>query len=54
MTANATEMDRLKLELQALKEEKGVQDIYIGDYLLSRLEQLDVKVCVFIYSSLRD
>ncbi|KAL0960713.1 hypothetical protein HGRIS_005739 [Hohenbuehelia grisea] len=36
------EVDRLKLEVQALKKEEGSQQILLGEYLLARLEQLDV------------
>ncbi|ESK94985.1 pyruvate decarboxylase [Moniliophthora roreri MCA 2997] len=36
------EVNRLRLELQALKVEDGSEQIYIGDYLLKRLAQLGV------------
>ncbi|TRM64754.1 thiamine diphosphate-binding protein [Schizophyllum amplum] len=41
--ATRAEADRLKLELESLKEKGGVQDTYIGSYLLERLVQLGVK-----------
>ncbi|KAG7440406.1 pyruvate decarboxylase, partial [Guyanagaster necrorhizus] len=41
-TAIQDEVNRLKLELQALKVEDGSEQIYVGQYLLSRLQQLGV------------
>jgi len=38
------ELDRLRLEVHTLKAESGAQMISIGNYLLTRLEQLDVTV----------
>lgn len=43
--ASRAEADRLKLELQELKEKEGIKDTYVGSYLLERLVQLGVKVC---------
>jgi len=40
-TLNA-EVGRLRLELEALKEDKGVSNISVANYLLARLEQLGV------------
>ena len=42
--ASRAEADRLKLELQELKEKQGIKDTYVGSYLLERLVQLGVKV----------
>ncbi|KAK1230343.1 hypothetical protein PQX77_006553, partial [Marasmius sp. AFHP31] len=36
------EVNRLKLELNALQVEDRSEQIFIGDYLLARLEQLGV------------
>jgi pyruvate decarboxylase len=36
-------VDRLRLEVTELKKEQGSEDISIGDYLLTRLEQLGVR-----------
>ena len=36
------EVNRLKLELNALQVDEGAEQIFIGDYLLARLEQLGV------------
>ncbi|KAL1707971.1 thiamine diphosphate-binding protein [Schizophyllum commune] len=41
--ASRAEADRLKLELQELKEKEGIKDTYVGSYLLERLVQLGVK-----------
>ncbi|KAG7439324.1 pyruvate decarboxylase, partial [Guyanagaster necrorhizus] len=41
-TAIQTEVDRLKLELQARRVEDGSEQIYVGQYLLARLQQLGV------------
>ncbi|KAK0201639.1 pyruvate decarboxylase THI3 [Desarmillaria ectypa] len=41
-TATQAEINRLRLELQALKVEDGSEQIYVGQYLLARLEQLGV------------
>ena len=38
------ELDRLRLEVHTLKAESGAQMISIGNYLLTRLEQLNVTV----------
>jgi hypothetical protein len=38
------EVNRLQLEIQSLKVEQGSEQISIGNYLLSRLEQLGVTV----------
>ena len=38
------QMDRLQLEVSELKGQKGVEDITVGDYLLARLDQLQVTV----------
>ncbi|KAL0563434.1 hypothetical protein V5O48_018634, partial [Marasmius crinis-equi] len=37
------QVNRLQLELKVQQQDEGSQDIYIGDYLLARLEQLGVK-----------
>ncbi|TFL02421.1 thiamine diphosphate-binding protein [Pterulicium gracile] len=37
------QVDRLRLELHELKQEQGALDVRIGDYLLTRLEQLGVR-----------
>jgi pyruvate decarboxylase len=37
------EVNRLKLEVNALKVEDRSEQIFIGNYLLARLEQLGVK-----------
>lgn len=44
-TADAlkAELDRHRLELETLKDEQGSSEIYVGQYLLARLEQLGVK-----------
>lgn len=39
-----SEVDRLRLQLQTLQAEQGVQNISIGNYLLERLAQLGVTV----------
>lgn len=39
-----SEVNRLKLELNALQVSAGSEQIYIGQYLLERLSQLGVKV----------
>ncbi|KAL1743970.1 thiamine diphosphate-binding protein [Schizophyllum fasciatum] len=36
------QMDRLQLEVNELKGQKGVEEITVGDYLLARLDQLQV------------
>ncbi|KAJ8463445.1 hypothetical protein ONZ45_g17579 [Pleurotus djamor] len=41
-TALQDEVNRLKLELKSYKEEDGSDQILVGDYLLKRLEQLEV------------
>lgn len=38
------ELDRLRLEVHTLKAESGAQMISIGNYLLTRLKQLNVTV----------
>lgn len=38
------EVNRLQLEVQSLKVEQGSEHISIGNYLLTRLEQLGVTV----------
>lgn len=43
-TAIHAEVNRLKLKLQALEVEDGSEQIYVGQYLLARLEQLGVTV----------
>ncbi|KAF9481222.1 pyruvate decarboxylase THI3 [Pholiota conissans] len=40
--ALSTELDRIRLQLQALQAKTGTQDITIGQYLLTRLAQLGV------------
>jgi pyruvate decarboxylase len=47
MDALNAEIDRLRLQVHALKGECGAQNISIGNYLLARLEQLGVTVNVF-------
>lgn len=39
-----SQVDRLNLEIHSLKAEKGAENISVGNYLLARLAQLDVKV----------
>ena len=39
-----SQVDRLNLEIHSLKAEKGAESISVGNYLLARLAQLDVKV----------
>ena len=42
--ALSAELDRIRLELQSLKAEKGKENITVGGYLLARLAQLGVTV----------
>ena len=37
------EVDRLRLQVHSLKQEQGSHDITIGEYLLTRLDQLGVR-----------
>ena len=46
--ANA-ELDRLRLQVQSLKVESGIPNVSIGNYLLTRLEQLGVTVSNSIF-----
>ena len=39
-----SQVDRLKLEVQSLKAETGTENISVGNYLLTRLAQLNVTV----------
>jgi hypothetical protein len=39
-----SEVDRLNLEVQSLKAETGAENISVGNYLLTRLAQLNVTV----------
>jgi hypothetical protein len=39
-----SQVDRLNLEVHSLKAETGAESISVGNYLLTRLAQLDVKV----------
>jgi len=43
------EVNRLKLEVKALQVEDRSEDIYLGNYLLTRLEQLGVKASLGVY-----
>lgn len=38
-----SQVNRLKLEVLSLEQQEGVQQIRVGDYLLARLEQLNVR-----------
>ena len=49
--ALSAELDRIRLELQSLKAEKGKENITVGGYLLARLAQLGVTVCRLFPSS---
>ena len=51
--ASRAEADRLRLELQELKEKEGIKDTYVGSYLLERLVQLGVKVCLVLICKTR-
>ncbi|TRM60352.1 thiamine diphosphate-binding protein [Schizophyllum amplum] len=42
VASTRAQMDRLQLELQDLKHAQGVEDITVGDYLLARLDQLQI------------
>lgn len=39
-----SQVDRLTLEIHSLRAEKGAENISVGNYLLTRLAQLDVTV----------
>jgi len=45
--ANA-ELDRPRLQVQSLKVESGIPNVSIGNYLLTRLEQLGVTVSNYL------
>jgi pyruvate decarboxylase len=47
-TALQTEVDRLRVELQTMKGEQKAAKISIGNYILSRLEQLGVTVSFMV------
>lgn len=44
MDALTAEVDRLRLQVHSLQKESGAPNIFIGNYLLARLEQLGVRV----------
>jgi len=43
-SALEAEVDRLKLQVHSLKVDEGSSLVHVGEYLLSRLAQLGVKV----------
>ena len=45
------ELDRLRLQVQSLKVESGIPNVSIGNYLLTRLEQLGVTVSNRIFQN---
>lgn len=40
-----SEIDRLKLEVQALHAKQGNEKISVGNYLITRLIQMGTKAC---------